>query len=102
MQIRVKIIGQEQIFVHKLTHLLIGHELIIEAITMRSLIVSLGDIFNCHGLGAMGSTDPVGIREVDADRCCRIGIAGKNSRCDHFRSNALHFIFTETGIHRRM
>ena len=52
-------------------------------------------VVNRDGLGTVGLTDPVSVRQVDTDRRSRITIAGEDSGRDDFGRNAFHFLFLE-------
>ena len=47
-------------------------------------------------------TDPVGVRQVDADGRSRIFLSAQHGSTDDVGCNSLHFRLAETGIHRRM
>ena len=50
----------------------------------------------------MLGANPVGVREVDADRSCRVGVAGKDAGCDNLGRYTFHFIFLEACIDWRV
>ena len=48
------------------------------------------------------STNPVSIRQIDTDSCCRIKITCKDSSSNHFSRYPFHLFFLERFINRRM
>ena len=102
VKVGVQVVGYKQVFVEQLTGRGINHEFLIETVAVGSIVVSLGDVLDCHRFRAMGGTNPVCIRQVDADRCRGICITGKDCCIYHFRAHTLHFRLAEAGIDWRM
>ena len=98
VEVRVEIVGDEQVFVKKVARSCVRHKFVIEAVAMRSLIVGLSDVLYGHGFRTVGGAYPVGVRQIYSNRSGGIGIPCKNSGSYDFCCYAFHFVFTETRI----
>ena len=68
VKVGVHIVDNKEIFIHQVACLLIDYKLLVESVAVRSLVVSLRDVFKRHRFGTVGCTNPVCIWQVDADR----------------------------------
>ena len=102
MQIGMQIIGDKSVFLQSLALLVAPDKFFIEAIALRSSVVCLGDILDRNGFRTMIASDPVGIRQVYADRGCRIAIASQHGNRNHFGTDSFYLFFLKPFIYRRM
>ena len=67
MQVGVQIVGDVGILVYQLQFGIAIYKLLVETVAMGSFVISIRNIANRNGLGAMMAADPVCIGQVDAD-----------------------------------
>ena len=80
----------------------IDDKLLLEARTLSSLVIGIGDIRDGNALRAMSSPYPVCIGQVDANSGRGIFIASQHGRTDGVGHHPLNLWFPETRINRRM
>ena len=102
VKIGMQIAAESTVFLIDSTDLIVNHELLVETVAFRSLVISMHEIVDRDGLGAVLLANPVGIRQVDTDRRSRIAIAGKDSSRDHFRGHSLNLLFLVFRVGRRV
>ena len=102
VEVRMQIVGLKAILLRLFDFLLAPHELLGEAAALRGFVVSLSDILDGNGLGTVVAANPVGVREVDANRSRGIAVATEHGNCDDFSAHALHLGFAEAGVYGRM
>ena len=102
VQVGMQVIGDVGILVHQRHGLLIDDEFISESVALCSLVVGISQVADGNALGAMFLTDPVGVRQVDADGRSRIFLSAQHGSTDDVGCNSLHFRLAEAGIYRRM
>ena len=68
----------------------------------RGLVVGVGEVLDGHGLGAVVLADPVGVRQVDADRGRGVAGAADRRPGDDLGRDALDLFLLEPGIDRRV
>ena len=81
---------------------IVDDKLFHKAASTRCFRIGFSDVFDGDTLRSMLSTNPVGIRKIDADGCRRILIASQHSRTDDVGRNTFHFLLLESVINRRM
>ena len=98
----MEIVGQFAVLVHPLAVLGPQHELLVEAVAVRRLVVGIGDVVDRHRLRTVLLADPVGIRKVDADRRRRVAVPAQHRYGDHLRRDALHLLLAVLRVHGRV
>ena len=93
MQIHMHVTHQSAVFLRQFTLGVGEHELLVEPVSLRCLVVGFGQVLYRHRLRAVVLADPVGIRQIDADRCGRIAVSGKHRRRDDFCRDTAAFGF---------
>ena len=98
----MQVVGNETVLLDPFAFRIVDHKLFLESVSFRRFVVGLRDILDRHRLGAVVLAYPVRIRQVDADRRCRVTVASKHCHGDHFRGDTFYFFFLKTLVHRRM
>ncbi len=78
------------------------HELLVEAVAFGSLGVGVGDVVDGDRLGAMVTSDPVSIGQVDADGGGRVGVATEDGGSDHLCGDPFHLFLLEAVVDGRV
>ena len=102
VKVGMQVVGDISILIHQRHSLLIDDKLISESVALSRLVVGISQVADGNALRTVLLTDPVGIRQIDADSRSRIFLSAEHRRTDNIGGNALHLRFAETGIHRRM
>ena len=102
VKIGMQVVGDISILIQQRHSLLIDDKLISESVALSRLVVGISQVADGNALRTVLLTDPVGIRQIDADSRSRIFLTAKHRRTDYIGGNTLHLRFAETGIHRRM
>ena len=100
VKIGMNIIHIVGIFLCLLNLCLTPHKLFTKAITLGSSIVGSSDVVDAHRLRAMLGTNPVGVGQVDADRCRWIAVTCQDGSSDDLGSHTLDHRLAETCIDR--
>ena len=72
MQIGMKVARQIRVLVYPFFFFRTIYKLIHKTVTMSSLIISICQIANSYGFRSVNTTNPIRVRQIDADSCCRI------------------------------
>ena len=99
MQVSMQVVTFITIFLNDCQRLLINDKLLLEAITVSSLVVSLRNIRDGDALRTMLCTYPVGIGQINADSRRGILVTTQHSSTDSIGRNTLDMRFSETGIY---
>ena len=102
MQIGVELVALITVEVNHVPRLLVNYELFIKPIPVCSLRISIGNVGNGHTLASVLCTNPLRIREIDADGCRRIFVASEHGSTYSAGSNAPHCFFLKACINRGM
>ena len=102
VQVGVQVVGLEQVFVDEVALGVAPNELVVESVTLGSLLVSLGNVFDGYRLGAVQVANPVGVGQVDTDRGRGVAVAGQHGSGDDLGRYTLYLLFLEAGIYRRV
>ena len=102
MQIGMQIVGDESVFLQSFALLIAPDKFLIETISLRSFVICLSDILDRNGFRTMIAANPVGIRQVDANRSCRIAITSQHGNRNYFGTDSFYFFFLKPFIYRRM
>ena len=102
VQVGMKFIRQVGILVDVVQLGLAINEFFIETIAMSCFVVSIGNVPNSDRLRTMLATDPVGIGQIDTDSRRRVQIARQDGCGNNLSRYALHLLFLELLINRRM
>ena len=98
----MQIVGDESVFLQSFALLIAPDKFIIKTISLRSFVICLSDILDRNGFRTMIAANPVGIRQVDANRSCRIAITSQHRYRDYLSTDSFHLLLLETLIYRRM
>jgi hypothetical protein len=82
----------------QLTLYIAVNELLVEAVTLSSLGISLGDVVDSNRLRTVSSTNPVGIGEVDTDSSRGIAVTCKDSSSDNLSRYTCYVLFFEASL----
>ena len=93
VQVSMQIAAEGSVLLVDGTDLIVDHELLIEAVALRCLVISVHKVVNGDRFGTVVFTDPVGVRQVDTDRRCRIAVARQDSCGDDFGGHTFDFLF---------
>ena len=102
VQVGMKVITCVAIGKNHRTGGIVDDKLFHEATSSRCFRISFGDVLNGDTLRSMLSTNPVGIRQIDANGCRRILITTKHSCTDDVGRYTFDFLFLKSIINRRM
>ena len=102
MEVGMQIVAYITIFLDESERFVIDHKFLFEAITTRSLVVSIGNIADGDTLGTILCTDPVSIGQIDANGSRGIFVTTQHSCTDDISGNTFDYRLAETGINRRM
>ena len=97
VKVGMQVVGNISILVHQRHSLLIDDKLISESVALSRLVVGISQVADGNALRTVLLTDPVGIRQIDADSRSRIFLSAKHRRTDYIGGNTLHLRFAETG-----
>ena len=100
MQVGMQIISNILVLIHQTDGILIDNEFITETIALSSFVICLGQITDGHTLRTIFLTDPVGIREIDADGRSWILFATQHRSTNDIGCNTLHLRLAETWVYR--
>ena len=102
VQVHLHITGQSRIAARVVQLLVRQHELLVETVAQSSLVVRLHQVLDSHRLRTVRLANPVGIRQVDADRSGRIAVARQDGCRDNFGRNALTLSLFILGVSGRV
>ena len=102
MQIHVHITHQSTVFLSQFALHIREHEFFVETVTLCSLIIGFGQVFNRHRFRTVVLANPIGIGQVDTDRRSRIASSGKDRSGDHFGRYSTTFRFFVLFSRRRI
>ena len=67
MQVRMQVVTDVTILLYECQRLLIDNELLLEAVAVSGFVIGIRNITDGDALRAMLRTNPVGIRQIDAN-----------------------------------
>ncbi len=102
VQVGVEIVADLAVFVDALAVFGAQHELLLEAVAVRRAVVGVSDVVDGHRFRTVLLADPIGVGQIDTDRCRRITVAAQHRCRNHLGRDALDDLFLVGGVDGRV
>ena len=102
VQVGVQVVANVAVTRHNVQCFFVNNKLFFKAVTLRRLVVRIGNVAYCYTFRPMLRPNPVGVGQVNAD--CRRGIFVSTEHCrtHDVGCNATHFGLFKSRFDRRM
>ena len=98
----MKVVADVAVTRHYVKRIFVNNELFFKAITLRSLVICVGDVADCYAFRPMLRPNPIGVGQVNADSGSRLFVSTEHCRTHNVGSNATHFGLFKSRVDGRM
>ena len=98
----MQVVAHVAVFLYQAQCLFVAHKLLLKTVTLRGLVIRIGNVTDGNAFTAVSSTNPVGVWQVNADGRSGIFVATQHSGTNHIGRYAFYYRLTETLIYGRV